>query len=1057
MIFKFWTMKKLLTFFVMVSLFLGAVSFAPAEAADDNFSNPLMDDQKWRQPEYVRETVNGKLLLKVANAVNLSFTPRVSNNVINPSSVHSIGCFITVASTSSTDTGDNVESTGRIEGFFYNTQAAGGATGDVWAAVKIGNRGYGLEAWWEIKESLNDGPTEFNSVSSNTIIPIGTLSYDTAYQAKISYDGDRGFTFEVNGSSDSYSGPERQRNAVTGFKAISAIAYGNAGNGYTSVLFDDVTINGRASVYDDFSSQLIDTTKWTNTEFVRECPNGYLRLDIRGAGSNQSNDAVLVERDASYVESKVRIDSSSQLSNGAYGVARIQGYYYNDSRGPGSGQDYNKYIGDVFAQVRLQYESDGSTSARVNVDRCNDTNETNYTSLFSHTFSSSIALDTDYTLSIDYRDNKLIFTCEGEMVEYQIATPSYPPYGLHRLLRSRVYLDSGETGYMKGIFDDVIISQAAIPAPPTLSSPAANANVAGTSVNLSWSASSGATQYWLWVRRTSDNVVIFNQNVGNNTSYNLTGFPNNGKDYFWMVRAGNSSGWSKWTAARRFINGGGTTTIPAIPTLSSPAANANVAGTSVNLSWSASTGATQYWLWVRRTSDNVVIFNQNVGNNTSYNLTGLPNNGSDYFWMVRAGNSSGWSKWTVARRFFNGGGTTTIPAIPTLISPASNANVAGTSVNLSWSASSGATQYWLWVRRTSDNVVIFNQHVGNNTSYNLTGLPNNGKDYFWMVRAGNSSGWSKWTAARRFINGGGTTTIPAIPALISPASNAKVAGTSVNLSWSTSSGATQYWLWARRTSDNVVIFSQNVGNRTSYALTGLPNNGSDYFWMVRAGNSSGWSKWTAARRFFNGGVGATFMDTFDDSFFTNNNWSKMTAVQQVWSFPTLAGSDLGYHVSTTSKEMPGAMIANNNTSYHSAGLYVETLVRIDSFPGAYTSESMAGLGFGITLDTGYVAGFSLDFYDGDNKVLFGLATLGGNRLSRLDATPVPVTFDTFYKLVLQVDSNKNMRASLYRLNGTLLGSVFARNVLAIDSGFVGIWGSPEVTFNNFKLTGNAVD
>jgi len=198
-----------------------------------------------------------------------------------------------------------------------------------------------------------------------------------------------------------------------------------------------------------------------------------------------------------------------------------------------------------------------------------------------------------------------------------------------------------------------IISQAAAsPAPPILSSPAHNANVAGTSVSLSWSASSGATQYWLWARRTSDNVVIFNQSVGNHTSYNLTGLSNNGGNYYWMIRAGNSSGWSKWPVARRFFNG--TAAIPATPILNTPAHNANVAGTLVSLSWSASSGATQYWLWARRTSDNAVIINQNIGNKTSYNLTGLSNNGGNYYWMIRAGNSSGWSGWAAVRRFFNG-------------------------------------------------------------------------------------------------------------------------------------------------------------------------------------------------------------------------------------------------------------------------------------------------------------------------------------------------------------------------------------------------------------------
>ena len=153
----------------------------------------------------------------------------------------------------------------------------------------------------------------------------------------------------------------------------------------------------------------------------------------------------------------MRIDSDSQLSDGAWGIGRIQGYYYNDSRGPGSGQDYNKYEGDVFAQVRLRYDSDGRMSANAYVERCNDADENSFTTMLSHTFSTPIALDTDYNLSISYNENTLVLACEGETVEYQIATPSYTPYGEHRLLRSRVYLDPGESGYLKTQFDDVYI------------------------------------------------------------------------------------------------------------------------------------------------------------------------------------------------------------------------------------------------------------------------------------------------------------------------------------------------------------------------------------------------------------------------------------------------------------------------------------------------------------------------------------------------------------------------------------------------------------------------
>ncbi len=530
-----------------------------------------------------------------------------------------------------------------------------------------------------------------------------------------------------------------------------------------------------------------------------------------------------------------------------------------------------------------------------------------------------------------------------------------------------------------------IINQAAtaaIPVPPTLISPASNANAPGASVNLSWSASIGATQYWLWARRTSDNAIIINQNIGNKTSYNLTGLSSNSGDYYWMVRAGNSSGWSAWTVARRFFNGAAAA-IPVPPTLISPASNANAPGTSVNLSWTASSGATQYWLWARRTSDNVVIFNQSVGNKTSYTLTGLPNNGSDYYWMVRAGNSSGWSAWTVARRFFNGSAPCTY-------------SVYGGSVYISGAQGYSPAQYGYTFLGTGSSTNTFN---GSYSYYIITTSPPNvayvdtvkGSNnlYYPTWTTGNSTDWEKvggapdgipcvvgglyngqaggyilispevspllssitvcisnsqapsctyslssssgsftasggtssvsvmtsstscaWTASESLAwvslsptsgtgskavtitasaNTGaartgsvtiagktytisqaatGTTTIPVPPVLISPASNANAPGTSVNLSWGASSGATQYWLWARRTIDNVVIFNQNVGNNTSYNLTDLPNNGKDYFWMVRAGNTGGWSTWTPARRFFNGTASCTYSLSSSSGSFT---------------------------------------------------------------------------------------------------------------------------------------------------------------------------------------------
>ncbi|MCX6006486.1 MAG: hypothetical protein NTZ34_04395, partial [Chloroflexi bacterium] len=192
------------------------------------------------------------------------------------------------------------------------------------------------------------------------------------------------------------------------------------------------------------------------------------------------------------------------------------------------------------------------------------------------------------------------------------------------------------------------------------------------------------------------------------------------------------------------------TVAPVAPTLMYPTAGATVSGTSITFQWNASTGATatNYWLAVINTATSSYIINQSVGNVTSYNLTGLANNGTQYKWAVAAGNSAGWSAGTAYYTFTSGTAAVTIPATPILSYPANGATLTGTSTTLQWNASAGATatNYWLAVINTATNSYIINQSVGNVTSYNLTGLANNGTQYKWAVAAGSSAGWSAGTA-----------------------------------------------------------------------------------------------------------------------------------------------------------------------------------------------------------------------------------------------------------------------------------------------------------------------
>jgi hypothetical protein len=193
-----------------------------------------------------------------------------------------------------------------------------------------------------------------------------------------------------------------------------------------------------------------------------------------------------------------------------------------------------------------------------------------------------------------------------------------------------------------------------------------------------------------------------------------------------------------------------------------------------------------------------------------------------------------------------------------------------------------------------------------------------------------------------------------------------------------------------------------------------------------------------------------FIDTFDNPNFTKSNWGTASDVQQSWSFPTLNGVDLGYQVNTTTTTTPAAKTANNGELYNIAGLHIETFIRIDNHPNAYKYENQAGLFFAMTGNTGYSVGIQLDF-DGPIAIDMHIGIIGGSDIMK---TPVSIEFDTFYKMVVEIDLNKKINAYLYELDGTLVGNVFSSDILSLDSGIVGIWGSPIITFDDFKLTGN---
>lgn len=173
-----------------------------------------------------------------------------------------------------------------------------------------------------------------------------------------------------------------------------------------------------------------------------------------------------------------------------------------------------------------------------------------------------------------------------------------------------------------------------------------------------------------------------------------------------------------------------------------------------------------------------------------------------------------------------GGGSSTVPSVPVgLMATAGNAQV-----SLSWTASNGATLYY--VRRSATSGGPYAQiSAPSTTSYTDTGLTN-GTTYFYVVSAYNSAGQSA-NSSEVSATPTAPSTPPAVPAnLQATAGNAQV-----SLSWTASSGATSYHL-KRSTTSGSGYTQIAAPTATSYTDTGL-TNGIAYFYVVSALNTAG--------------------------------------------------------------------------------------------------------------------------------------------------------------------------------------------------------------------------
>ena len=439
--------KTFLTLLLMLTISFPAMA---AKELVDDFNGAAIDFSKWSgfdpaddiSEYFVRvSTDDDNLVLINASDGTSLYRPQGSHGSRTWLRSAGSGAFQATISVVSVVDGGGI-ATANLEGAYYNTISATPAdqTGDVVAMVSIGDRGNGLEAWWEILVSTHPGFETFNETSGVIIAP-GTLNLNTPYIAKIELvdinPATPTFTFTVDGTgSGPVLGPPKMGFPNFQRQHLSTLTRCCGINPSIHATFDDV-FKGNV-LLDDFSTgPYLDRSKWGHysgavvlSQRIEPTITGKLFMFVSDENilqnSKPSTDFILRERNPDRIEALVSISSDSMLEAGLRGRARLNGYAYNELRDGGvNALPYDGCDGDVWVQVEIDLK-DGVLYATAfsgpETSGC-DTERT----LISETFTKLLAFDTEYLLWIERDGNKLMLGLDDEVYEHTITTPIYPP------------------------------------------------------------------------------------------------------------------------------------------------------------------------------------------------------------------------------------------------------------------------------------------------------------------------------------------------------------------------------------------------------------------------------------------------------------------------------------------------------------------------------------------------------------------------------------------------------------------------------------------------------
>lgn len=179
---------------------------------------------------------------------------------------------------------------------------------------------------------------------------------------------------------------------------------------------------------------------------------------------------------------------------------------------------------------------------------------------------------------------------------------------------------------------------------------------------------------------------------------------------------------------------------PMAPNLIAPPDGATIGSSSVSLVWFPSSGAAAYHIQLATdASFTTLVREDSTLTDTTLAIESLEQ-GTTYYWRLRAGNTVGWGAYSETRSFDVGAA----PAAPALITPINGELNTSSTLTFVWATSPQVNAYHLQLSTEEDfSALVLDDSTLSDTTNQVGSLAELTK-HFWRVRAMNFFGWGPY-------------------------------------------------------------------------------------------------------------------------------------------------------------------------------------------------------------------------------------------------------------------------------------------------------------------------